>query len=82
MVSLQSTVVYAHYLDCLVANTEDSTSPEKQPSIVHTVVRPLGKLPAGFEAKIRAEKSAVKPMANEKMLLNNLLGTFMAPTMK
>ncbi|KAF8739169.1 DNA polymerase alpha catalytic subunit, partial [Rhizoctonia solani] len=57
------------------ANIEDSTPPEKQPSTVHTVVRPLGKLPAGFEAKVRAEKSAVKPMANEKMLLNNLLAT-------
>ncbi|ELU43591.1 DNA polymerase alpha catalytic subunit, putative [Rhizoctonia solani AG-1 IA] len=56
-------------------NIEDSTPPEKQPSTVHTVVRPLGKLPAGFEAKVRAEKSAVKPMANEKMLLNNLLAT-------
>ncbi|CAE6337459.1 unnamed protein product [Rhizoctonia solani] len=57
------------------ANIEDSTPPEKQPSIVHTVVRPLGKLPTGFEAKIRSEKAAVKPMANEKMLLNNLLAT-------
>ncbi|KEP54793.1 DNA polymerase II [Rhizoctonia solani 123E] len=56
-------------------NIEDATSPEKQPSVVHTVVRPLGKLPTGFEAKIRSEKSAVKPMANEKMMLNNLMAT-------
>ncbi|KAB5589762.1 DNA polymerase II [Ceratobasidium theobromae] len=57
------------------ANIEDSTPPEKQPSVVHTIVRPLGKLPAGFEAKVRAEKAPVKPMVNEKMLLNNLLAT-------
>ncbi|KAG8710371.1 DNA-directed DNA polymerase alpha catalytic subunit pol1 [Ceratobasidium sp. 423] len=57
------------------SNIEDPTTPERQPSVVHTVVRPLGKLPTGFEAKIRSERAAAKPMANERMLLNNLLAT-------
>ncbi|KAG9097044.1 DNA-directed DNA polymerase alpha catalytic subunit pol1 [Ceratobasidium sp. UAMH 11750] len=54
---------------------DDATPPEKQPSFSHTVVRPLGKFPAGFEAKAKSEKSKIMTMANEKMLLNNLLAT-------
>ncbi|KAG8748383.1 DNA-directed DNA polymerase alpha catalytic subunit pol1 [Ceratobasidium sp. 414] len=54
---------------------DDATPPEKQPSSSHTVVRPLGRFPTGFEAKVKSEKSKVMTMANEKMLLNNLLAT-------
>lgn len=58
-----------------IAVIEDATPPEQQLSYSHTIVRPLGKLPAGFEAKVKSEKAKIVNMANEKMLLNNLLGT-------
>lgn len=77
MVSILILDVCAGLRGANIANIEDSTPPEKQPSVVHTIVRPLGKLPAGFEAKVRAEKAPVKPMVNEKMLLNNLLGVYL-----
>lgn len=53
---------------------EDATPPEKQPSASHTIVRPLVQLPAGFEAKVKAEKAKIMTVASEKMLLSNLLG--------
>ncbi|QRV74151.1 DNA polymerase family B [Ceratobasidium sp. AG-Ba] len=54
---------------------DDATPPEKQPSSSHTVVRPIGRFPAGFEAKAKSEKSKIMAMASEKMLLSNLLAT-------
>jgi DNA polymerase alpha subunit A len=55
-------------------NLEDPTPPEKQPSTLHTVVRALDKFPGGFEVRAKSEKSKILTMANERMLLANLLG--------
>lgn len=55
------------------ANIDDPTPPEKQPSSIHTVVRPLGEWPAGFTQRAKSERSKIVTAANEAMLLSNFL---------
>ncbi|KAI0285993.1 DNA polymerase alpha catalytic subunit [Russula aff. rugulosa BPL654] len=46
------------------------------PCTVHTLVRPLGRFPPGFEAKVKSNaKGLISPMNNERMLLNSFLVT-------
>ncbi|KAI0272419.1 hypothetical protein BC834DRAFT_921889 [Gloeopeniophorella convolvens] len=55
---------------------DDPTPPEALPCTVHTFVRPLGRFPPGFEAKIKSNmKGVISPMNNERMLLNSFLVT-------
>ncbi|KAH9967412.1 DNA polymerase alpha catalytic subunit [Russula dissimulans] len=55
---------------------DDPTPPEALPCSVHTLVRPLGRFPPGFEAKVKSNaKGVISPMTNERMLLNSLLVT-------
>lgn len=57
------------------AQIDDPTPPEALPCTVHTLVRPLGRFPPGFEAKVKPNsKGLISPMSNERMLLNSLLG--------
>ena len=56
-----------------VGKIDDATPPEKQRFTSHTIVRPLGKYPTGFEAKARAEPSKIIPVPSERALLGNLL---------
>jgi DNA polymerase alpha subunit A len=59
----------------LTAQIDDPTPPEALPCTVHTLVRPLGRFPPGFEAKVKSNaKGLISPMSNERMLLNSLLG--------
>jgi DNA polymerase alpha subunit A len=62
-------------LPSLTAQIDDPTPPEALPCTVHTLVRPLGRFPPGFEAKVKSNaKGLISPMNNERMLLNSLLG--------
>ncbi|KAI0255725.1 DNA polymerase alpha catalytic subunit [Lactifluus subvellereus] len=55
---------------------DDPTPPEALPCSVHTLVRPLGRFPPGFEAQVKSNaKGLISPMNNERMLLNSLLVT-------
>ncbi|KAH9066550.1 DNA polymerase alpha catalytic subunit [Lactarius vividus] len=55
---------------------DDPTPPEALPCTVHTLVRPLGRFPPGFEATVKSNaKGLISPMNNERMLLNSLLVT-------
>ncbi|OAX38875.1 hypothetical protein K503DRAFT_717476 [Rhizopogon vinicolor AM-OR11-026] len=55
---------------------DDPTPPEQLPCSVRTLVRPLDRFPANFEAQARSNgKGMISPMKNERMLLNNLLVT-------
>lgn len=55
---------------------DDPTPPEALPCTVHTLVRPLGRFPPGFEATAKSNaKGLISPMNNERMLLNSLLVT-------
>ncbi|KAJ7574363.1 hypothetical protein C8J56DRAFT_839134 [Mycena floridula] len=56
-------------------NIDDPTPPEKIPCTVHTFVRPLDRFPKDFERKAQEKNKGISPMANERMLLNNLLVT-------
>ena len=45
---------------------------------MHTLVRPLDRFPAKFEAQARENgKGMISPMKNERMLLNSLLGSIL-----
>jgi DNA polymerase alpha subunit A len=49
--------------------------PEALPCTVHTLLRPLGRFPPGFEAKVKSDaKGLISPMNNERMPLSSLLG--------
>ncbi|KAF8323497.1 DNA polymerase alpha catalytic subunit [Cantharellus anzutake] len=52
---------------------DDTSPPEQLPSVSHTVVRPLGKYPNGFEAKARAQKNKIIPATSERALMGTLL---------
>lgn len=59
----------------LIAQIDDPTPPEALPCVVHTLVRPLGRFPPGFEANVKSKaRGMISPMNNERMLLNSLLG--------
>jgi DNA polymerase alpha subunit A len=54
---------------------EDGTPVENLPCIAQTFVRPLLRFPKDFEkAAKETKKSTIIPVANERMLLNSLLG--------
>jgi hypothetical protein len=58
------------------AQIDDPTPPEALPCMVHTLVRPLGRFPPGFESTVKSNaKGLISPMNNERMLLNSLLGS-------
>lgn len=66
-------------LTSLLVQIEDPTPPETLPCSVHTYVRPLDRFPPNFETRARANgKGFISPMKNERMLLNNLLGSSLA----
>ncbi|KAL5492315.1 POL1 [Sanghuangporus weigelae] len=55
---------------------DDPTPPDQLPCAVHTLVRPLDKFPAKFQAACLANKKGIiSAEANERMLLNRLLVT-------
>ncbi|WOO77500.1 DNA polymerase alpha catalytic subunit [Vanrija pseudolonga] len=56
-------------------NIEDPTPPEKQPSSVTTIVRPIEKFPPGLEQRARSERSPFQAVKAERALLNSLLAT-------
>ncbi len=56
-------------------NIDDTTPIEKLRHASHTVVRPLGaSFPPRFEVASKKERQPVQPVANEKILLNSVLG--------
>lgn len=56
-------------------NLDDPTPPDQLPCSVHTLVRPLGKYPAGFQQAAQANKrGSISAEGNERSLLNRLLG--------
>lgn len=60
-----------------LAHIDDPKPPGELPCTVYTYIRPLDKFPNGFEAKVKGNKSSkIIPMKNERMLLNQLLGSF------
>ncbi|KAF7983750.1 hypothetical protein HWV62_19727 [Athelia sp. TMB] len=60
----------------IMIQIEDTTPPDKLPCSVHTFVRPLDRFPTNFEMHAKKNsKGIISPMANERMLLNNLLIT-------
>lgn len=65
--------------DDILDKIDDPTPPERQPSISNTVVRPLGKYPAGFEARAKAEKSKLVAAKTEKALLGQVLSNSILP---
>ncbi|KAH8116362.1 hypothetical protein DFH11DRAFT_1580132 [Phellopilus nigrolimitatus] len=53
---------------------DDPTPPEQLPCTVHTLVRPLDKFPAKFQAAAQSNKrGTISAEANERVLLNRLL---------
>ena len=72
-----------HLLMLRVVDIDDPTPPEALPCTVRTFVRPLDKFPPNFEARASKNgKGVISPMANERMLLNNLLGPWRFPSMQ
>jgi hypothetical protein len=60
-----------------IVQIDDPTPPEQLPCTVQTFVRPLDRFPPNFETKARANgKGTISPIKSERVLLNNLLGTF------
>ena len=60
----------------LLDKIDDPTPPEHLMSTSHTIVRPLGQYPPGFEKRARSEKAKMIPAPSERALLGNLLGWF------
>ncbi|ORX36128.1 hypothetical protein BD324DRAFT_642777 [Kockovaella imperatae] len=56
-------------------NIDDPTPPDKQPSRVNTIIRPIEKFPPGLEARAKAERSPFQTVKAERALLNALLAT-------
>ena len=56
-------------------NIEDPTPPDRQPSQLTTIVRPIEKFPPGLELRAKQEKSPFQTVKAERALLNSLLAT-------
>ncbi|BEJ14180.1 hypothetical protein CspHIS471_0313540 [Cutaneotrichosporon sp. HIS471] len=56
-------------------NIEDPTPPDRQPSSLTTIVRPIEKFPPGLEARSKSERSQFQAVKAERALLNSLLAT-------
>lgn len=56
-------------------NIEDPTPPDRQPSSLNTIVRPIEKFPPGLEARAKSERSQFQAVKAERALLNSLLAT-------
>ncbi|GMK53505.1 hypothetical protein CspeluHIS016_0100910 [Cutaneotrichosporon spelunceum] len=56
-------------------NIEDATPPDRQPSSLTTIVRPIEKFPPGLEARSKSERSQFQAVKAERALLNSLLAT-------
>ncbi|KAK4685136.1 DNA polymerase alpha subunit A, partial [Tremellales sp. Uapishka_1] len=56
-------------------NIDDPTPPDKMPSSVFTIVRPIEKFPPGFEARAKSDRSPFQTVKAERALLNSLLAT-------
>lgn len=56
-------------------NIEDPTPPDRQPSSLNTIVRPIEKFPPDLEQRARTERSPFQTVKAERALLNSLLAT-------
>ncbi|ORY24867.1 hypothetical protein BCR39DRAFT_312260 [Naematelia encephala] len=54
---------------------DDPTPPDRQPSQLATIVRPIEKFPPGLEQRARSERSPFQTVKAERALLNSLLAT-------
>lgn len=56
-------------------NIEDPTPPDRLPSSLNTIVRPIEKFPPGLEQRAKSERSPFQTVKAERALLNSLLAT-------
>jgi DNA polymerase alpha subunit A len=63
----------------MAGSIDNPSPPERLPSSIHTVVRPLGNWPPGFKEKASSQKSRVITAANEAALLSVVLGLSFPP---
>lgn len=56
-------------------NLEDTTPPNRLPSTLSTIVRPIEKFPPGLEQRAKTERSPFQSVKAERALLNALLAT-------
>ncbi|EJT49533.1 DNA polymerase alpha catalytic subunit [Trichosporon asahii var. asahii CBS 2479] len=56
-------------------NLEDTTPPNRLPSTLSTIVRPIEKFPPGLEQRAKSERSPFQSVKAERALLNALLAT-------
>lgn len=58
-----------------LGNIDDPSPPDKQPSSLTTIIRPIEKFPPGLEARAKTERSPFQTVKAERALLNSLLAT-------
>jgi DNA polymerase alpha subunit A len=58
-----------------LGNIDDPTPPDRLPSSLNTIVRPIEKFPPNLEARSRTERSPFQTVKAERALLNSLLAT-------
>ncbi|RSH90080.1 DNA-directed DNA polymerase alpha catalytic subunit pol1 [Saitozyma podzolica] len=56
-------------------NIEDPSPPDRLPSSLNTIVRPIEKFPPGFEARGKNDRSPFQTVKAERAMLNSLLAT-------
>jgi len=64
-----------HAADEIPGNIDDSTPPDRLPSQLNTIIRPIEKFPPGLEARAKTEQSPFQTVKAERALLNSLLAT-------
>jgi DNA polymerase alpha subunit A len=58
-----------------LGNIDDPTPPDRQPSQLSTIIRPIEKFPPNLEARAKTERSPFQTVKAERALLNSLLAT-------
>jgi DNA polymerase alpha subunit A len=58
-----------------IGNIDDPTPPDRLPSSLNTIVRPIEKFPPNLEARAKTEASPFQTVKAERALLNSLLAT-------
>ncbi len=61
--------------DMRLGNIDDHTPPDRLPSQLNTIIRPIEKFPPGLEARAKTERSPFQTVKAERALLNSLLAT-------
>ncbi|EIW68554.1 hypothetical protein TREMEDRAFT_31892 [Tremella mesenterica DSM 1558] len=56
-------------------NIDDPTPPDRLPSTLNTIVRPIEKFPPNLESRAKTERSPFQTVKAERALLNSLLAT-------